>query len=147
MSEASQTEATNTTPAAATTEPASAPASTAAIPGPDELLAAAKKDVAANRVYVSRSDHYLRHARRRFTVGPVNWIAGERCRPAPRRSSASIAARPRAPQSRRIHDRLQGRQVSRGTSLHSRPEMDAGQAQLRRTNKSVLLQKAARANR
>ena len=35
-----------------------------------------KKDVAANRVYVSHSDHYLDHARRQFTVGPVNWIAG-----------------------------------------------------------------------
>lgn len=52
MSEASQTEDTNTTPAAAATEPAPAP--TAAIPGPDELLAAAKKDVAANY------DRYMR---------------------------------------------------------------------------------------
>jgi len=52
MSEASQTEATNTTPNAGTTEPAPAP--TAAIPGPDELLAAAKKEVAANY------DRYMR---------------------------------------------------------------------------------------
>jgi len=36
-----------------------------------------KKDVAANRVYVSHSDHYLDHARRRFVAGSVNWIAGE----------------------------------------------------------------------
>ena len=52
MSEASQTEATNTTPNAGTTEPAPAP--TAAIPGPDELLTAAKKEVAANY------DRYMR---------------------------------------------------------------------------------------
>ena len=36
-----------------------------------------KKDVAANRVYVSHSGHYLDHARQQFTVGSVNWIAGE----------------------------------------------------------------------
>jgi tRNA-specific 2-thiouridylase len=36
-----------------------------------------KKDVATNRVFVSHSDHYLAHARDRFIVGPVNWIAGE----------------------------------------------------------------------
>jgi tRNA-specific 2-thiouridylase len=36
-----------------------------------------KKDVAANRVYVSHSDRYLDHARRQFTVGQVNWIARE----------------------------------------------------------------------
>jgi len=52
MSETSQTETTNTTPAAAAAEPAVAP--TAAIPGPDELLAAAKKEVAANY------DRYMR---------------------------------------------------------------------------------------
>ena len=52
MSEASQTEATNTTPAAGATEPTPVP--TAAIPGPDELLAAAKKEVAANY------DRYMR---------------------------------------------------------------------------------------
>lgn len=52
MSEASQTEATNTPPAATATEPTPAP--TAAIPGPDELLAAAKKEVAANY------DRYMR---------------------------------------------------------------------------------------
>lgn len=52
MSEASQTEATNTTPASAATEPVVTPI--AAIPGPDELLAAAKKDVAANY------DRYMR---------------------------------------------------------------------------------------
>jgi hypothetical protein len=52
MSEASQTEATNTTPAVAAAEPAPAPI--AAIPGPDELLAAAKKEVAANY------DRYMR---------------------------------------------------------------------------------------
>jgi len=48
MSEASQTETTNTTP----TDPAVTPV--AAIPGPDELLAAAKKEVAANY------DRYMR---------------------------------------------------------------------------------------
>ncbi len=52
MSEASQTEATNTPPAATATEPTPSP--TAAIPGPDELLAAAKKEVAANY------DRYMR---------------------------------------------------------------------------------------
>jgi molecular chaperone GrpE len=52
MSEASQTEDTHTPPATTTTEPA--PAQTAAIPGPDELLAAAKKEVAANY------DRYMR---------------------------------------------------------------------------------------
>jgi len=36
-----------------------------------------KKDVSANRVYVSHSDHYLEHARRQFAVSSVNWIAGE----------------------------------------------------------------------
>jgi tRNA-specific 2-thiouridylase len=36
-----------------------------------------KKDVTANRVYVSHTDHYLDHARRQFAVGPVNWIVGE----------------------------------------------------------------------
>jgi len=36
-----------------------------------------KKDVAANRVYVSHSDRHLDHARRQFTMGPVNWIARE----------------------------------------------------------------------
>jgi len=39
-----------------------------------------KKDVAANRVYVSHSDRYLNHARRQFTVGTVNWITGEPAR-------------------------------------------------------------------
>lgn len=52
MSEASQTDTTDTTPAVAAAEPAPAP--TAAIPGPDELLAAAKKEVAANY------DRYMR---------------------------------------------------------------------------------------
>jgi molecular chaperone GrpE len=52
MSEASQTETTHTTPAPAATEPAPAPV--AAIPGPDELLAAAKKEAAANY------DRYMR---------------------------------------------------------------------------------------
>jgi len=52
MSEASQTEATNTTPATAAAEPAVAPI--AAIPGPDELLAAARKEAAANY------DRYMR---------------------------------------------------------------------------------------
>ncbi len=52
MSEASQTESTNTTPAAAAAEPAVAPI--AAIPGPDELLATAKKEAAANY------DRYMR---------------------------------------------------------------------------------------
>jgi tRNA-specific 2-thiouridylase len=36
-----------------------------------------RKDIAANRVYVSHSEHYLDHARRQFTVNSVNWIAGE----------------------------------------------------------------------
>jgi tRNA-specific 2-thiouridylase len=36
-----------------------------------------KKDVMANRVYVSHSDRYLGYARRQFTAGKVNWIAGE----------------------------------------------------------------------
>ena len=36
-----------------------------------------KKDVSANRVYVSHSNHYLDHARRQFAVSSVNWIAGE----------------------------------------------------------------------
>lgn len=52
MSEASQTESTNTTPAAAFPEPAVTPI--AAIPGPDELLAMAKKEAAANY------DRYMR---------------------------------------------------------------------------------------
>ena len=54
MSEASQTETTNitATTANAATEPAPAPV--AAIPGPDELLAAAKKEAAANY------DRYMR---------------------------------------------------------------------------------------
>lgn len=39
-----------------------------------------KKDVEANRVYVSRSDSYLNHARDKFTVGPVRWIAGDPAR-------------------------------------------------------------------
>ena len=52
MSEASQTESTNTTPTAASPEPAVIPI--AAIPGPDELLAMAKKEAAANY------DRYMR---------------------------------------------------------------------------------------
>ncbi|MBC8035943.1 MAG: nucleotide exchange factor GrpE [Rhizobiales bacterium] len=52
MSEASQTETTNTTPALAATEPSPAPV--AAIPGPDDLIAAAKKEAAANY------DRYMR---------------------------------------------------------------------------------------
>ena len=36
-----------------------------------------KKDVALNIVYVSRSDHFLTHARNQFVAGPVHWIAGE----------------------------------------------------------------------
>ena len=36
-----------------------------------------RKDVAANRVFVSRSDSYLSHARNQFAVGPVHWIADE----------------------------------------------------------------------
>ena len=36
-----------------------------------------KKEVATNRVFVSRSETYLSHARQDFTVGPVHWIAGE----------------------------------------------------------------------
>ena len=51
-----------------------------------------KKDVAANRVYVSHSDRYLEHARRRFTVGPVNWIAGE---PKGRQLQAKVRHGPR----------------------------------------------------
>lgn len=52
MSEASQTESTNTTPTAASPEPAVTPI--AAIPSPDELLAMAKKEAAANY------DRYMR---------------------------------------------------------------------------------------
>ena len=36
-----------------------------------------KKDVAANRVYVSHSDRFLDHARRQFNVSSMNWIGGE----------------------------------------------------------------------
>lgn len=36
-----------------------------------------KKDIEANRIYVSRSDSYLTHARDTFTVGPMHWIAEE----------------------------------------------------------------------
>ena len=36
-----------------------------------------KKDVLANRVYVSHSDRFLDHARRQFNVSSVNWIGGE----------------------------------------------------------------------
>jgi tRNA U34 2-thiouridine synthase MnmA/TrmU len=36
-----------------------------------------KKDVAANRVYVSHFEHYLNHAKNQFTVDPVHWIAGQ----------------------------------------------------------------------
>src|SRR5437868_14193452 len=54
MSEASQTETTSNPPAPATPEPAPAAAPTAAIPGPDELLAAAKTEAAANY------DRYMR---------------------------------------------------------------------------------------
>lgn len=35
------------------------------------------KDLAANRVYVSHSAKYLEHARERFVVGSMHWIAGE----------------------------------------------------------------------
>lgn len=52
MSEASQTETTKPTPATSAAEPAVAPV--AAIPGPDELLAAARKETAANY------DRYMR---------------------------------------------------------------------------------------
>jgi len=51
-----------------------------------------KKDVAANRVYVSHSDHYLDHARRRFVVSQVNWIAGE---PEPRQLQVKVRHGPR----------------------------------------------------
>lgn len=36
-----------------------------------------KKDLEANRIYISRFDHYLEHAKSQFTVGPVHWIARE----------------------------------------------------------------------
>lgn len=36
-----------------------------------------KKELESNRVLVSRSDSYFNHARRRFAVAPVHWIAGE----------------------------------------------------------------------
>ena len=52
MSEASQTEATHPIPATAPAEPADSPI--AAIPGPDELLATANKEAAANY------DRYMR---------------------------------------------------------------------------------------
>jgi tRNA (5-methylaminomethyl-2-thiouridylate)-methyltransferase len=35
-----------------------------------------KKDVSANCVFVSHANHYLAHARDRFSVGPVPWISG-----------------------------------------------------------------------
>lgn len=39
-----------------------------------------KKDVATNRVFVSHADRCGAHARDRFTVSAVNWIAGEPAR-------------------------------------------------------------------
>ena len=47
-----------------------------------------RKDVSANRVYVSHSDHFLRHARREFVVSSANWIAGE-----PRNPSVRVKVR------------------------------------------------------
>lgn len=35
-----------------------------------------EKEVEANRLYVSHGEHYLRHARTRFTVSDVHWITG-----------------------------------------------------------------------
>ena len=51
-----------------------------------------KKDVVANRVYVSHSDRYLDYARRQFTVVTVNWIAGE---PQRRQLQAKVRHGPR----------------------------------------------------
>jgi len=36
-----------------------------------------KKDIALNRVFVSHSDSYLKHAQQQLTVSPVHWISGE----------------------------------------------------------------------
>src|SRR5262249_15492783 len=36
-----------------------------------------KKDLPANTLFVSHSDHYLAHASKKFTVADVHWIAGE----------------------------------------------------------------------
>lgn len=63
MSEAIQTETTNPTPAAAAAEPAIAPI--AAIPGPDELLAAAKKEAATNYDRFMRAVAELENFRKR----------------------------------------------------------------------------------
>lgn len=35
-----------------------------------------RKDIEANRIFVSRSDSYLNHARNQFTIRPVHWISG-----------------------------------------------------------------------
>lgn len=64
MSETSQTETTNTTPAA-TTEPAPAAAAPASAPGTDELLAAAKKEAAANYDRYTRAVADLENFRKR----------------------------------------------------------------------------------
>lgn len=65
MSEASQTETSNPTPATAPAEPAVAPL--AAIPGPDELLAAARKEAAANYDRYMRAVADLENFRKRTT--------------------------------------------------------------------------------
>jgi len=64
MSEASQTEANNTTPAAPAAEPAAA--SVTAIPGPDEQLATAKKEAAANHDRYMRAVADLENYRKRM---------------------------------------------------------------------------------
>jgi tRNA (5-methylaminomethyl-2-thiouridylate)-methyltransferase len=63
-----------------------------------------RKDVEANRIYVSHSDHYLTHAQRQFTVDPVHWIAGE---PTKRQLLAKVRHSPRldACEVRRLNDR------------------------------------------
>lgn len=63
MSETSQTEATNPTPAPAA--PAPAPVADAALPGPEELLAAAKKEAAASYDRYTRAVADLENFRKR----------------------------------------------------------------------------------
>jgi molecular chaperone GrpE len=63
MSETSQTETNQPNPAPAATEPASVP--NPAIPGPDELLAAAKKEAAANYDRYTRAVADLENFRKR----------------------------------------------------------------------------------
>lgn len=63
MSETSQTETTNPNPAPAA--PEAAPVASAAVPGPEELLAAAKKEAAANYDRYTRAVADLENFRKR----------------------------------------------------------------------------------